>query len=332
VKVYGPAGKPLEQAIDDVQQVSQEIAAKLKGIRGAVDVVPDQAVGKRYVEIRVDQEKARYYGVNMGELSEAIETAIGGSQVTTTVEGRQRFPVRVRYARDYWQDVDAIGNVLVTARSTAAKLEPGKGANGGGTTAAAAPAQASASPGGMGGGGMGGASGAPSASPTAAGRASAQSGQISAEGASSVMQIPLRMVADVRVTEGPSMIKSENGRLRNYVTLNVRDRDVVGFVDEARHDFLADTGLAENENGHIRGCYMSADVDDPKHLRIGRQDVALFYVRQLLFQSFQLLLQLLFLYNVRDRQFERFFLERLRQIVGGANFHCLHDSLDLPNT
>jgi Cu(I)/Ag(I) efflux system membrane protein CusA/SilA len=49
-----------------------------------------------------------------------------------------------------------------------------------------------------------------------------------------MMQIPLRMVADIRIVEGPSMIKSENGRLRNYVTLNVRDRDIVGFVEEAR--------------------------------------------------------------------------------------------------
>jgi Cu(I)/Ag(I) efflux system membrane protein CusA/SilA len=48
------------------------------------------------------------------------------------------------------------------------------------------------------------------------------------------IQIPLRMVADISVVDGPSMIKSENGRLRNYVTLNVRGRDIVGFVDEAQ--------------------------------------------------------------------------------------------------
>ena len=48
------------------------------------------------------------------------------------------------------------------------------------------------------------------------------------------MQIPLAMVADVRIVEGPAMIKSENGMLRSYVQLNVRDRDIVGFVDEAQ--------------------------------------------------------------------------------------------------
>ena len=51
---------------------------------------------------------------------------------------------------------------------------------------------------------------------------------------SAPVQVPLAEVADVRIVEGPSMIKSENGLLRSYVQLNVRDRDVVGFVEEAR--------------------------------------------------------------------------------------------------
>jgi Cu(I)/Ag(I) efflux system membrane protein CusA/SilA len=72
-----------------------------------------------------------------------------------------------------------------------------------------------------------------------------------------IMQIPLRMVADIRVVEGPSMIKSENGRLRNYVTLNVRDRDIVGFVEEARQAVkpveatLAGTGMSIEWSGEF---------------------------------------------------------------------------------
>jgi Cu(I)/Ag(I) efflux system membrane protein CusA/SilA len=69
------------------------------------------------------------------------------------------------------------------------------------------------------------------------------------------MQIPLKLVADVRVTEGPAMIKSENGRLRNYVTLNVRERDLLGFVEEARAALrpieaqLAGTGMSVEWSG-----------------------------------------------------------------------------------
>src|SRR5581483_8996107 len=71
VKVFGPSGKPLggdEGAIADVQRISTQIAQKLKTIPGAVDVVADQAVGKRYLEISIDREKAARYGVNMGEI------------------------------------------------------------------------------------------------------------------------------------------------------------------------------------------------------------------------------------------------------------------------
>src|SRR5205814_73034 len=72
-----------------------------------------------------------------------------------------------------------------------------------------------------------------------------------------MLQIPLRMVADIRVVDGPSMIKSENGRLRNYVTLNVRGRDVVGFVEEAREAIkpieaeLAGTGMSVEWSGEF---------------------------------------------------------------------------------
>ena len=70
-----------------------------------------------------------------------------------------------------------------------------------------------------------------------------------------MIQIPLKMLADIRVTEGPAMIKSENGRLRNYVTLNVRGRDLVGFVEEARQALrpieasLAGTGMSIQWSG-----------------------------------------------------------------------------------
>ncbi len=247
VKVFGPSNKPLNEAIDDVQRISNEIAQKLKGVRGAVDVVPDQAVGKRYLEIYIDREKAARYGVNMSEISEAIETAMGGQKITQTVEGRQRFPVRLRYAREYWQDADRIGDVLVTARSSPAQLLETE-------TSSSVPAAASpAKPAEMGGSGT---------AKTQGGGAMGSSGSSNApspmvQESNTIMQIPLRMVADIRVVEGPSMIKSENGRLRNYVTLNVRDRDIVGFVEEARQAVkpieatLAGTGMSIEWSGEF---------------------------------------------------------------------------------
>jgi Cu(I)/Ag(I) efflux system membrane protein CusA/SilA len=184
VKVFG-------DDLYKIQEVSQQVAGVLRGIPGAVDVFPDQIVGENYLEIDVDREKAARYGVNVGDVQDVIEVALGGMTVTNTVEGRRRFPVRVRYARDFRTDAEEIGRTLVSS-----------------------------------GGPASGASPAPMGSTMSA----------SDVGASKTgpVQVPLSAVAAIRVTQGPSMIKSENGMLRSYVQLNVRGRDVVGFVEEAQ--------------------------------------------------------------------------------------------------
>ncbi len=162
VKVFG-------NDMNKIQEVSEQVAAVLIKIPGAVNVVPDQNVGKGYLEITIDRQKAARYGVNVGDIQDVIEVALGGKPITMTVEGRERFPVHIRYARDYRKDEQQIKNLLV-----------------------------------------------------------------SGGGASPPMQIPLSMVADVNIVEGPAMIKSENGMLRSYVQLNVSDRDIIGFVEEAQ--------------------------------------------------------------------------------------------------
>ncbi len=113
VKVFG-------SKLDDIQRVSQEIAAVLRGVRGAADVFPDQIVGKGYVEIKIDRKKAARYGINVGDIQDVVEVAMGGRPLTMTVEGRERYPVRVRYARDYRDDVEALKSILVSARGMAA--------------------------------------------------------------------------------------------------------------------------------------------------------------------------------------------------------------------
>jgi Cu(I)/Ag(I) efflux system membrane protein CusA/SilA len=187
VKVFG-------SKLDEIQRVVQEIAGVLRTVRGAADVFPDQVTGKGYVEIKIDRVRAARYGINVGDVQDVVETAMGGKAVTQTVEGRERYPVRIRYARDYRDDVEALKNILVSAVGTAADAGPS--------------------------GGMG------SMSPAASAPVPARS---------SSAPVPLAAVADVRVVEGPSMIKSENGMLRAYIQLRVREeRDEVGFVEEAR--------------------------------------------------------------------------------------------------
>ncbi|MGA2034081.1 MAG: efflux RND transporter permease subunit [Thermoguttaceae bacterium] len=185
VKVFG-------NDLDKIQEVSEQVAEVLKQIPGAVDVFPDQSRGKGYLEIKIDRDRAARYGVKIADVQDVIETALGGKAITMTVEGRERFPVRVRYNRDSRADEEDVKNLLVSAAGGMS----GEAASGGMTTAKPL-----------------------AASPRSAARP---------------LQVPLAMVADVKIVEGPAMIKSENGMLRNYVQLNVRDRDIVGFVEDAQ--------------------------------------------------------------------------------------------------
>ena len=118
IKVFG---RDLKQ----VQAASQEIAAVLRGIKGAADVFPDQVVGKGYIEIKIDRGRAARYGVNVGDVQDVVETALGGKALTMTVEGRERYPVRIRYARDYRDSLEGIKNILVSPGGPASE---GRGA------------------------------------------------------------------------------------------------------------------------------------------------------------------------------------------------------------
>ena len=159
IKVFGPDLRVIEQKSEEIKEVVQQIP-------GAVDLYAERTTGAPYLEMTVDRAAADRYGLNVADVEDAIETAVGGKNLTTTIEGRQRFPVRVRYARDFRENPQQLGEVLVT------------GSNG--------------------------------------------------------AQVPLSKVVNINTTMGPSMISSENGLLRGAVLLNVRGRDVGGFVDQAK--------------------------------------------------------------------------------------------------
>jgi Cu(I)/Ag(I) efflux system membrane protein CusA/SilA len=196
IKVFGPD-------LETIERVSKDIEAAVQPLKGARDVIAAPIMGKGYLEIEIDREKAARYGISVEDIQNEIEIALGGRVITFTVEKRDRFPVRIRYARFYREDEESIKRLLVSP---------------GGMATPAAMVIASKVP------GLGiGMPGGDEAHKAAPGHA--------AKGKSPV---PLGALAVVRIVEGPAMIKSENGRLLNYVTLNVRGGDMVGFVDEAK--------------------------------------------------------------------------------------------------
>ncbi|HMO18746.1 MAG TPA: efflux RND transporter permease subunit [Oligoflexia bacterium] len=106
VKIFGAELK-------EIEKVGLQIEKVLKAIPGATDVIADRIVGKPYIEIHIDREKAARYGVNIRDAQDVIELAIGGMNLMDSVEGRERYPIRVRLTRDSRESIDAIAHILV---------------------------------------------------------------------------------------------------------------------------------------------------------------------------------------------------------------------------
>jgi Cu(I)/Ag(I) efflux system membrane protein CusA/SilA len=193
VKIYG-------DNLDAIQRKAFEIENLINEVPGAAGVSPSRVQGKPYLNIEVDRVAMARYGLSAKDVLDAVEISIGGKNVSTTIEGRQRFPIQIRVERGERDDIEKLSRILIAAK-------PGMGA-------AAAP---------QGGGGMGGGMGgtaAPAAAPAGGGDAS------------TVPYIPLGMVAKITRSIGANEIASENGKLRSYVQANVQDRDLGGFVEE----------------------------------------------------------------------------------------------------
>jgi Cu(I)/Ag(I) efflux system membrane protein CusA/SilA len=159
IKIFGNDLKTLED-------LSRRTAEVVRNVPGAKDVYPEQISGAPYIDIKINRTAAARYGIDEHTINDAIEKGIGETNLSVTIEGRRRFPVRVRYAPEFRGSAQALGQIPITS---------------------------------------------PIGQP-----------------------IPLSQLTDISEVQGPTMISSENGLLRGTVLLNVRGRDVGGFVDEAK--------------------------------------------------------------------------------------------------
>jgi Cu(I)/Ag(I) efflux system membrane protein CusA/SilA len=159
VKIFG-------SDLNVLKDLAVQAEGILKGVPGAADVVAERVTGGNYLDIDIDREAAARYGVRVADIQDVIETALGGSTLSTSVDGRNRFPIRLRYMREYRDNIPSIERILIA--------------------------------------GMNGA------------------------------QVPLSLVAKLKVSTGAPEINSEGGLLRSIVFLNVRGRDMGGFVGEAQ--------------------------------------------------------------------------------------------------
>ena len=161
--------------LEVIEDIGFRIEQALKDIPGTASVYAERVRGGRYIIIDINRINAARLGLNIDDIQDIVRTAIGGVNVTQTVEGLERYPVNIRYAREIRDSLERLRQLpLIT------------------------PAGA---------------------------------------------RIPLEEVADIRVTDGPPMIKSENARLNGWVYVDIRDRDLGSYVNAARAQVATEVEL-----------------------------------------------------------------------------------------
>lgn len=106
VKIYG-------QNLDTINQLAQAFKTSLQGIDGVKDLYVEPITGGKYIDIKIKKEELGRYNLSVDEVNMFIETALGGMNVTQTIEGRQRFPVNVRFAQDYRNSITKLARLPV---------------------------------------------------------------------------------------------------------------------------------------------------------------------------------------------------------------------------
>lgn len=114
VKIKGPSLEAIEAVGFQIEQLLKQVPTVK-----AEATFADRVVGKPYLEIDIDRKAASRYGISVVQVQNVIEIALGGKQITTTVEGRERYPVRVRYQRERRDSLEAMESILVASPSGA---------------------------------------------------------------------------------------------------------------------------------------------------------------------------------------------------------------------
>lgn len=99
--------------LDDLAKSAEQIENVLRDVPGTLSVVAERAMGGHYLDIQVDRNECARYGLEVGDVQRMIETAIGGMNIATTVEGRYRFPINVRYPRELRDNPEKLKRVLI---------------------------------------------------------------------------------------------------------------------------------------------------------------------------------------------------------------------------
>jgi len=180
IKVAGPD-------LAGIQALGEQVEAVLQQLPGTRSVLSDRATGARYIDVEIDRHAAGHYGLSIAEIEEAANIAIAGQDITWTVEGRERYPVNLRYPQQWRDSLTRLKELpLVVTEDT---------------------------------------------------------------------QIQLQDLAEIRVVDGPPLIKSENGRINGWVYVTTDGRDIGSYVAAARKALHEQLSLPAGYTLHWVGQY-----------------------------------------------------------------------------
>jgi len=177
--------------VNQIQEVGRRVENVLRGVRGTRSVFAERTGDGYFLDVTWDRKALASFGLSVEDAQNALSTAVGGDNVSTTVEGRERYPINVRYKRDFRSDLEALGRVLVPV--------------------------------------------------------------------SGDRQIPISELATIRMLNGPSMIRNEDGLLTGYVFVDVAGRAPGDYVTDAREVLQRKLQLPAGYSVLWSGQYESAE-------------------------------------------------------------------------
>ncbi|HZL16707.1 MAG TPA: efflux RND transporter permease subunit [Polyangia bacterium] len=223
--------------LTEVERVGVSLEHLMSRLKGTRSVLYERNLGGLYLDIIPKSDELARYGLRVADVERVIESAIGGTPIGTTVEGRNRFSINVRYPQDLRSDLDSLKRVLVpVGGSTAGGSDAPMGTRGSVETAGAGPEIVPDIP--------------PDIPPEMGG--APQTGG----GSGRQTFVPLGQVAEIKVAGGPPMVRDEAGRLVGYVYIDIdqAQRDIGGYVNEAKE--IVNRAMASGELKLPPGTYL----------------------------------------------------------------------------
>ena len=223
IKVFGPD-------LEVITKINDELERVLRPLPNTRSVYAERELGGFFLDVTPDRDSIARYGLDVRQVLDVVESTIGGIDVDTTYEGRERYRINVRYPRELRDNIEALRNVLVPI----APLTPRALSAGGPQPGAATPTLPPSS------GAMEGA-----ATPMAAGGGSGSTakGGAPSRASSGAAFVPLGQLAKIEPVMGPPMIKSEMGSLTGWVYVDIDTTDVGGYVATAKEHVAREVRL-----------------------------------------------------------------------------------------